>query len=41
MDPIGCKHAVMGETDAYVAFGTEYRALSSLPGIENAEDFRA
>ncbi|PNG25729.1 class II glutamine amidotransferase [Methylocella silvestris] len=38
-DPIGCKHAVMAETDQYVAFGTEYRALSALPGIEHARIF--
>jgi glutamate synthase domain-containing protein 1 len=38
-DPIGCKHAVMAETDHYVAFGTEYRALSNLPGIEKARIF--
>lgn len=38
-DPIGCKHAVMAETDQYVAFGTEYRALSGLPGVENARIF--
>lgn len=38
-DPIACKHAVMAETDQYVAFGTEYRALSALPGIEHAEIF--
>jgi glutamate synthase domain-containing protein 1 len=38
-DPIGCKHAVMAETDQYVAFGTEYRALSNLPGIEKARIF--
>ncbi len=35
-DPIACKPAVMAETDAYVAFGSEYRALASLPGIETA-----
>lgn len=35
-DPIACKPAVMAETDAYVAFGSEYRALVSLPGIEAA-----
>lgn len=35
-DPIACKPAVMAETDRYVAFGSEYRALSSLPGIEAA-----
>jgi glutamate synthase domain-containing protein 1 len=38
-DPIGCKHAVMAETDQYVAFGTEFRALTVLPGIENARVF--
>ena len=26
-DPIACKPAVMAETDQYVAFGSEYRAL--------------
>jgi len=35
-DPIACKPAVMAETDGYVAFGSEYRALVNLPGIENA-----
>ena len=35
-DPIACKPAVMAETDAYVAFGSEYRALVSLPGIDTA-----
>ena len=35
-DPIACKPAVMAETDQYVAFGTEYRALVDLPDIENA-----
>ncbi len=35
-DPIACKPAVMAETDQYVAFGSEYRALVSLPGILNA-----
>jgi len=27
---------VMAETDQYVAFGSEYRALVNLPGIQNA-----
>lgn len=36
-DPIACKPAVMAETDQYVAFGSEYRALVNLPGIENAK----
>ncbi|MCF2905594.1 glutamine amidotransferase family protein [Octadecabacter sp. CECT 8868] len=35
-DPIACKPAVMAETDQYVAFGSEYRALVDLPGIEDA-----
>ncbi len=38
-DPIACKPAVMAETDAYVAFGSEYRALVGLPGIETARVF--
>ncbi len=38
-DPIACKPAVMAETDQYVAFGSEYRALVGLPGIENARMF--
>ncbi|WP_454854848.1 class II glutamine amidotransferase [Rhizobium binxianense] len=35
-DAIACKPAVMAETDRYVAFGSEYRALVNLPGIEVA-----
>ena len=35
-DPIACKPAVMAETEQYVAFGSEYRALVNLPGIEQA-----
>jgi amidophosphoribosyltransferase len=35
-DPIACKPAVMAETDAYVAFGSEYRALVNLPDIDSA-----
>lgn len=35
-DPIACKPAVIAETDQYVAFGSEYRALVNLPGIKNA-----
>lgn len=38
-DPISCKPAVMAETDEYVAFASEYRALVGLPGIENARVF--
>lgn len=36
-DPIACKPAVMAETDDWVAFGSEFRALRSLPGVENAK----
>ena len=35
-DPIACKPAMMAETDDYVAFGSEYRALAVLPGIDRA-----
>ena len=35
-DPIACKPAVMAETDQYVAFGSEYRALVNLPRIDDA-----
>lgn len=35
-DPIACKPAVMAETERYVAFGSEYRALAELPGIDRA-----
>ena len=35
-DPIACKPAVLAETERYVAFGSEYRALVGLPGIESA-----
>ncbi len=35
-DPIACKPAVLAETDQYVAFGSEYRALAGLPGIDKA-----
>ncbi len=35
-DPIGCKPAVMAETDDWVGFGSEYRALAELPSIGQA-----
>jgi glutamate synthase domain-containing protein 1 len=38
-DPVACKPAVMAETDDYVAFGSEYRALVDLPGISKARLF--
>lgn len=36
-DPIACKPAVLAETEDYVAMASEYQALASLPGIENAK----
>ena len=36
-DPIACKPAVMAETDQYVAFGSEFRALVGLPNIDSAK----
>ena len=36
-DPIACKHAVMAETDEWVAMSTEYRAIAGLPGAAHAE----
>jgi len=38
-DPIACKPAVMVETESYVAFGTEYRALVDLPDVEHGRVF--
>jgi len=38
-DPVACKPAVMAETDDYVAFGSEYRAMADLPGIGQAHLF--
>lgn len=35
-DAIACKPAVIAETDDWVAMGSEYRALSGLPGVEHA-----
>ena len=31
-DPIACKHAVLAETDDWVAMATEYRSIATLPG---------
>jgi methylamine---glutamate N-methyltransferase subunit A len=36
-DPVACKPAVMAETDQWVAFGSEFRALTALPGIAEAK----
>lgn len=38
-DHIATKPAIMGETDQWVAFASEYRAFVNLPGIENAHIF--
>lgn len=35
-DPIACKHAVLAETDDWVAMATEYRSIATLPGSEKA-----
>jgi len=35
-DPVACKPAVMAETDQWVGFGSEFRALAALPGIDGA-----
>ena len=36
-DPIACKHAVMAETEDWVAMATEYRAIAHLPGADDAK----
>ena len=35
-DPIACKHAVLAETDDWVAMATEFRAIAVLPGADTA-----
>ena len=35
-DPIGCKPAIMAETDDWAAMSSEYRAIATLPGAQNA-----
>lgn len=35
-DPIACKHAVLAETDDWVAMATEYRSIATLPGADTA-----
>jgi methylamine---glutamate N-methyltransferase subunit A len=35
-DPIACKHAILAETDDWVAMATEYRAIATLPGSDTA-----
>jgi glutamate synthase domain-containing protein 1 len=36
-DPIACKHAVLAETDDWVAMATEFRAIAHLPGSDKAK----
>jgi methylamine---glutamate N-methyltransferase subunit A len=36
-DPIACKPAVMAETDDWVAMASEYRAIATLPGADDAQ----
>ncbi len=36
-DPIACKHAVLAETDDWVAMATEFRAIAHLPGADTAK----
>jgi methylamine---glutamate N-methyltransferase subunit A len=36
-DPIACKPAVMAENDDWVAMASEYRAIATLPGADDAE----
>ena len=38
-DPIACKPAVMAETDDWVAMASEYRAIATLPGAEDARQW--
>ncbi len=35
-DPVGCKPAVMAETDDWVAMASEFTAIADLPGVEHA-----
>ncbi len=36
-DPFGCKPAVLAETDDWAAMSSEFRAIATLPGVENAK----
>jgi len=38
-DAFSCKHAVVAETDDYVAIATEFRSLAHLPGVNHANLF--
>ena len=37
VDPIGCKPAVMAETDDWAAMSSEFRAIATLPGANDAK----
>jgi len=36
-DPVGCKPAIIAETDNWAAMSSEYRAIAQLPGAANAK----
>lgn len=36
-DPIGCKPAIVAETDEWVAMASEFRAIAPLPGADTAQ----
>lgn len=36
-DPFACKHAVLAETDDWVAMATEFRSIATLPGADDAK----
>lgn len=36
-DPFGCKPAILAETDDWAAMASEFRAIATLPGVENAK----
>ncbi len=35
-DPVGCKPAILAETDDWVAMASEFRAIACLPGVDDA-----
>lgn len=37
VDPIGCKPAVMAETEDWAAMSSEFRAIATLPGVDQAK----
>ncbi|ETW93072.1 MAG: glutamine amidotransferase [Candidatus Entotheonella factor] len=36
-DPFGCKPAILAETDDWAAMSSEFRAIATLPGVEDAK----